>query len=213
MNQGHHMNAAHFFKRAIGAALIAGGLAWSMPAQAAFKDQLQGQDFGTSTWSGGPLNGWSELSNVNCRVLLTGGPASNQTTTITFDHLIGGNPAIGNLLSFTPSANVIIISNTPSLPPGASTWSYSLKYHVTNSAPGEIDYFAFISAGASRSGASMAMQGAGTLQIAKLAGAPAGNPDLSVTKTGPTNANAGQIINYVIKYNNANPGSDRSTWS
>ncbi len=203
------MNTTLHWKRTFGILAVGGALAWAGAASAAFKDQLEGQNAGSTNWSGGPLNGWVELTNVPCRVSLTGGPASNQTTTISFDHLIGGQPAIGNLLSFTPSANCILVSNTPSLPPGASTWSYSLKYHVTNSAPAEIRYFAFLSAGASRNGANMAMSGAGVLQIAKLNSSGAtGNPDLGVAKTGPTNANAGQTINYAITYNVAKPGAD-----
>ena len=87
------MKTALFLKRTIGAAFLIGMLLDAGTAQAAFRDTLEGNDFGTTTFSGGPLNGWSELSNVTCRVKLTGGPVSNQVTTITFDHLIGGSTA------------------------------------------------------------------------------------------------------------------------
>ena len=85
------MKTASLLKRCFGMTLIVGALAWSGTALAAFKAELQGQDFTSTNWNGGPLNGWTELSFVPCRVELTGGPASNRNTIITLDHLIDGD--------------------------------------------------------------------------------------------------------------------------
>src|SRR5438874_7108486 len=70
---------------------------------------LQGFDAGSTNWSGGPLRGWKELDFIPMRTVFSGGPATNQMITISFDHSKSGTiRGIENLTSFTPSSNVII---------------------------------------------------------------------------------------------------------
>src|SRR5256885_1543189 len=58
--------------------------------QAAFTAELQGLDAGSTNWSGGPLRGWQELAFIPMRSRFSGGPATNQVITITFDHSKSG---------------------------------------------------------------------------------------------------------------------------
>src|SRR6185503_9681193 len=79
-------------------------------ALAVFRTALQGQSFGTTNWSGGPIVGWKELDFVPIRTAHSGGPATNQVMVITFDHTKGASKGFQDLVGFTPSTNVIITS-------------------------------------------------------------------------------------------------------
>ncbi len=190
-------------------------LAWATPAARAFNAVLQGQSFGSSVWQSGNLTNWLELDLIPCRVLFTGGPATNQTIVVNFDHTktSGGIviPGLQNLFSFTNSTNVVITSGpTLSALPGVDTWSYTFVVNF-NSATNEgfVEFRTRMAAGAHNfTGSSLQLKGTpslGTLQISKPGPAP-GNPDLVLTKSGPTTANPGQTISYVLTYTNRASG-------
>src|SRR6476646_2429353 len=95
------------------AALVA--LAPLAARAAGFNTTLEGQSatapgshVGTGTYITTNLLNWQELDSIPFRVHMTGGPVTNQTITVTFDHqkTLGStiNPAIQNLYGFTPSA-------------------------------------------------------------------------------------------------------------
>src|SRR5439155_888514 len=47
---------------------------------------FQGQSFGDPTWFGGPQLGWKEREYVPLRLVVSGGPATNQFFSVDFDH-------------------------------------------------------------------------------------------------------------------------------
>src|SRR5439155_900640 len=47
---------------------------------------FQGQSFGDPTWFGGPLLGWKEREYLPLRLIVSGGPATNQFFSVDFDH-------------------------------------------------------------------------------------------------------------------------------
>src|SRR6266404_8843351 len=126
--------------RRFGLALVAVASLTASTVQAAFVAQLQGQSFGSTNWITGNLNGWAELDFIPMRVYMTGGPASNQTITVQFDHTKTAatlRQGIQNLYSFTPSPNVVITSGpTPITPSGQDVWSYTFIVKLTDNAPG-----------------------------------------------------------------------------
>jgi hypothetical protein len=204
------MKASQVLKCIVGSALVVSAFALAGTAHAAFNATLEGQDFGNTNWVGGPLDNWAEQDNVPCRVKFTGGPASNRVITVNFDHYKGGVPAIQNLVSFSNSANVVIATGpTLSAPSGSAIWTYTFTVHVTNASEGAVYFFAHLSAGSHAvTGGSMSLGGSpslGTMGIKTPVNAT-GSPDLSTVKTGPTNANPGQVITYGVSYNVAKPG-------
>ncbi|PWU20264.1 MAG: hypothetical protein C5B50_04455, partial [Verrucomicrobia bacterium] len=195
---------------------IVGGCAalvvlWFARDAQAFSAQLQGQSFGSTNWQSVNLMGWKELDFAPCRTLFTGGPATNQTIVVTFDHTqtAGGNvtPGIENLYYFTNSSNVTITSGpTLSAPLGVDQWSYTFTVTLTSATnAGFVQFYARLAAGCHNfSGSSLHLGGTpalSTLQIAKPGPAP-GSPDLGITKMGPATANPGEVITYVLSYTN-----------
>ena len=175
---------------------------------------------GTGTWIATSLMNWRELDQIPVRVLLTkSGSTSAQTETIVvnFDHTKtpGSSSFLGieNLFGWTPSANVSIVSG-PTLisPPGDDVWSYTFEVSMTgpNSATTFVEFRARLAAGAHLfTGSSLAMGGSpslGNLQIAKP-GAKPGNPDLTLSKTGPSAAAPSDIITYTLNYTNKTGGT------
>jgi uncharacterized repeat protein (TIGR01451 family) len=195
------------WKRRVAVVLLlsATSLLWPASALAAFKSTLQGQQPGNTNWVNGPLNGWHELDSVPAQVVFTGGPASNQVITVSFDHTKGGTiPGIQNLFGFTNSPNVIFISQpTLSAPIGVDTWSYTFTVNVIDNQSGSVTFYALLNAGShAYSGAALHLTlGTGQLQIAKPA-VVLGSPDMAVSKTGPTQAKTNQIITYIINWTN-----------
>src|SRR5687768_9153451 len=51
-----------------------------------FKAALEGQSAGDETWSTASPTGWQELDLIPMRVSLCGGPATNETIRVDFDH-------------------------------------------------------------------------------------------------------------------------------
>ena len=169
---------------------------------------LEGQSFGDPTWFGGPLLGWKERDYVPLRLYFSGGPVTNLTYTIYFDHSnnSGEIPGIRDLVNWTNTSNITFTSGpTLNAPAGAAEWSYSFTLNHTASGDGIVWFWGRVAAGAHLyPGASLHVsgdQGLGVLQIHKP-GAEPGSPDLAVTKLGPAFANAGQLINYVLNYTN-----------
>src|SRR6266403_5664832 len=139
--------------RRFGLALIAvASLAANTVQAAGFVAQLQGQSFGSTNWITGNLNGWAELDFIPMRVYMTGGPASNQTITVQFDHTKTAatlRQGIQNLYSFTSSPNVVITSGpTPNTPSGQDVWSYTFIVKLTDNAPGFVQFSGRLAAGA-----------------------------------------------------------------
>ncbi len=197
--------------RRFGLALaVVASLSASTVQAAGFNAQLEGRSFGSTNWSTANVTGYAELDLIPTRVFMTGGPVSGKTITVQFDHtkahgstLLQG---IENLYSFTPSANVIITAG-PTLiaPSGQDVWSYTFTVNLTNNASGFVEFRTRLAAGAHYFvGASLNLGGSpslGNLSFQKPAAA-AGAPDLAIIKSGPTNANPGQIISYSISYQN-----------
>src|ERR1051326_5443066 len=187
--------------RRFGLALVAVASLVAGTAQAAFVAQLQGQSFGNTNWITGNLNGWAELDFVPMRVYTTGGPASNQTITVQFDHTKTAGTlrqGIQNLYGFTSSPNVVITSGpTAYTPSGQDIWSYTFVVKLTDNTPGFVQFSGRLAAGSHLfGGSSLAIGGTPSLGQLKIH-APAGNagsPDISIVKMGPTNVNPGQII-------------------
>jgi hypothetical protein len=147
---------------------------WSVgtgTSMAAFRADLQGQNFGTTNWSGGPILGWKELDYVPLRVVFTGGPASNQVMVITFDHTKGTSKGFENFSAFTPSANVIITSAPVlSAPAGSDIWSYTFTVTVINNLEGYVYFLGRLSAGSHGfAGASLSAKVNGTGAVANQA--------------------------------------------
>src|SRR6185503_4895866 len=91
-----------------------------------------------------------------------------------------------------------------SAPAGSDIWNYTFTITVINATDGYVNFLGRLSAGSHGfAGASLSMKvnGTGQLQI-KQPPAVLGNPDMALTKTGPSQAKAGQIITYVINYTN-----------
>src|SRR5262245_38721391 len=180
---------------------------WSLAptAEAAFRSVLQGQHFTGTNWVNGPLLGWQELDMVPVRSLHTGGPATNQVIVINFDHTKGAARGIEDLTGFSNSPNVIITSPPIlSAPAGVDIWTYTFTIAVTDGQDGTVQFFARLAAGShlfNGSSLNLSLPGPGQLQINKPNAAP-GNPDLVVTKSGPSQAKTNQIITYVINYTN-----------
>lgn len=175
-------------------------------ADAAFNARLQGQSRGSTAWIGGNLQGWRDLDLVPCRVYLSGGPANNKTVVVEFDRMQGRNPGIDDLLDFTPSANVVLLSAPRlSAPVGSGRWSYTFTVKLLDGKPGWVRYNARLALGAHlNGGSSVAMRGSpslGSLQIHKI-GAACCKADLSVVKTGPAETAPGDVIIYTLQYSN-----------
>src|SRR5882724_10045111 len=213
-----HTDRVSFFRstslRRFGLALATVASLAASTAQAAFVGQLQGQSFPSTNWITGNLNGWAELDFIPMRVYMTGGPASNQTITVQFDHTKTAGTlrqGIQNLYNFASSPNVVITSGpTPNTPSGQDIWSYTFTVKLTDNTPGFVQFNGRLAAGSHLfGGSSLAIGGTpslGQLKIHAPAG-NAGNPDLSIVKTGPAKANPGQIITYSINYQNKLSGS------
>ena len=188
-------------------------------AAAQFNAVLQGQSKGSSTWIPGNLAGWQELDLIPVRVYLTGGPASNKTIVVEFDHTKtqGGTSFFGieNLTNFAPSSNVTINTGpTLSAPAGVDVWSYTFTVNLTDKQDGFVEFRARLAAGAHLfTGSSLALGGSpslGKLQISKPAPQP-GNPDLLLIKSGPTSASPGSTITYILNYQNKAGASSSAT--
>jgi uncharacterized repeat protein (TIGR01451 family) len=165
-----------------------------------------------------PCTGWRELDPIPTRVLLTGGPATAKTISVTFDHTKkSGNSifkgfqdlSLGGVLGtdFTVSPNVTITSGpTLTAPAGQDVWSYTFTIDLTNSNDGWVQFVTTMSAGAHYfGGSSLALGGSpslGQLQIHVPAAKP-GNPDLTLTKTGLTAVAPGQTFTYNLAYTHA----------
>jgi uncharacterized repeat protein (TIGR01451 family) len=195
----------------VGSLLLGASLFGSVfPASAAFKAMLEGVNKGSSVWIGGNLMDWQELDLIPARVYITGGPATDKTIEIEFDHIRGTIPGIENLTQFTTSPNVVI-TEAPvlSAPEGVMAWTYTFKINVTDANPGFVEFRARLSAGAHLNvGSSLAMRGKpalGSLQIHKP-GPGIGHPDLAILKSGPTIAAPGQLMTYTLAYTNK-PGT------
>src|SRR5258708_5742442 len=188
------------------AALILVSAIWllgSSPAWATFKTVLQGQNAGNTNWVNGPLTGWKELDIIPVRTLSTGGPATNQVITVSFDHSKSSGTVRGieDLTGFSNSANVLITA-PPTLfaPAGVDIWTYSFTITVTDAQDGTVEFNGSLAAGAhlfTGSSLNLSLPGPGQLQISKPS-AVAGSPDLALTKSGPSQAKTNQIITYVI---------------
>src|SRR5439155_9015325 len=173
---------------------------------ATFKTVLQGQHAGNTNWVNGPLLGWKELDIIPVRTLSTLGPATNVVITVNFDHTkFLTIPGIEDLTGFSNSPNVIITSPPIlSAPSGVDIWNYTFTITVTDAQDATVQFNARLSAGAHGvpgSSLNLSLPGPGQLQINKPA-AVHGNPDMALTKTGPSEAKTNQIITYVINYTN-----------
>src|SRR5262249_6124932 len=146
---------------------------------------------------------------------MVGGPVTNITFTINFDHTKGVRVGIENLSSFMPSSNVVITAGPTLLAPqGVDGWSYTFTLSLTNNLAGWVTFFARLSAGDHLfTGSSLSLSGSpslGTLQINKPAASP-GSPDLIVVKQGPALTTRGDVITYVINYTNKLTASNIAT--
>jgi uncharacterized repeat protein (TIGR01451 family) len=173
---------------------------------AAFDATLQGLNAGSTTWIDGNLMGWKELDYIPCRVYMTGGPVTDKSITVEFDHIRGTIPGVENLTGWTTSPNVVITSPPVlSAPLNSMSWSYTFRVNVTDNRPGYVEFRARLSAGAHLNvGSSLALHGSpslGSLQIHKPDAGP-GYPDLVIVKRGPANAAPGEMITYSITYTN-----------
>jgi nucleoid-associated protein YejK len=156
-----------------------------------------------TNWSGGPLRGWYELEFIPCRVVLQ--PGSNQVVQINFDHTKNSSiikRGIQNLFYFSPTANVKI--STPQLTGVNSQedWYYTFTADVSGSTNGYVYYYARMCGGAHLFGGSSLDMFYPPLQIMKP-GPAVGNPDLSVTKTGPSIVYAGATYTYTLTFSNS----------
>ena len=185
---------------------------------AAIATALEGQSFGNTNWipaqngTSQKLDGWQELDYVPLRVVITGGPASNQTFTVTFEHLSGaGGPALEGFFNFTTSPNVILTSTNLNAPVGVATWSYSFTVTVTDTNTGTVNFFTRLSAGSNAASTTDLKVSLGTKNLTIFKpNVNGGSPDLSLVKSGPASVNSGAVINYSITYSNAVVGSDAS---
>ncbi|MFN7139846.1 MAG: hypothetical protein ACK4UN_10955, partial [Limisphaerales bacterium] len=179
-------------------------------AQAAMKAVLQGQSYGSTNWVNNNLTGWHELEYIPVRIYLTGGPAVNQSIRVDFDHSKGTTPGIQNLTEFS-TENVSFNSGPTLQSPASDTWSYTFNINLT-AASGWVEFRARLAAGSHYfGGSSLSLSGTpslGVLQISKPAPVP-GDPDLAITKAGPTHANPGSLITYTLSYTNraGSPGT------
>src|SRR5437879_2540450 len=106
-------------------------------AQAAFQAKLQAQSFGSTNWSTASATGYAGGDFVPTRVHFTGGPASNQTIDVDFDHTKTSGQSvffgIQDLVQFTTSSNVVITSGpTLSAPVGVDKWHYIFVVTATD---------------------------------------------------------------------------------
>src|SRR5437588_3860713 len=103
---------------------LLGGQSAALVASTSFL--LEGQSHGTTNWTSTTLLNWRELDYVPCRVLVTGSAVNNDTITITFPHVTSTSSGFQDVVNFTTSGNVTIVSGpTLSDPPGADS-SYAL---------------------------------------------------------------------------------------
>ncbi|HXU77661.1 MAG TPA: Ig-like domain-containing protein, partial [Methylomirabilota bacterium] len=172
-------------------------------SQAAFKSSLQGQNAGSTNWTGGPLTGYKELDFVPARTLFTGGPATNQVITVDFDHSksSGTLKGIEDLSNFTNSSNVLITSGPTLSTPNTDIWRYTFTITITNALDGFVEFRARLAAGSHLFTGSSLNLSSPTLSIFKPSAEP-GFPDLAIAKRGPSQAKPGQIITYTINYTN-----------
>ena len=180
---------------------------------AAFKVALEGQSSGSTNWISGNLAGWAELDTIPLRLHLTGGPGS-QAVTIKFDHTNGtGTPGVQDLFNFVPGPGSSMTQPVLSAPAGAKEWSYS--FSVTSTlATADIALSARLAAGAHNfTGSSLAIGDnsvGGQVQIAKPA-PKAGNPDLTVLKSGPASVAPGGSATYTLNYTNKASATSSAT--
>src|SRR6266571_210139 len=109
---------------------------------------LQGQSRGITNWTSPTILDWRELDYVPCRVSISGSAANNQAMTISFPHGSGTTPGFQDLVDFTTSANVTIVSGPTLSDPAGADWSYSLTINYTGGASGSVQFFARLAAGA-----------------------------------------------------------------
>src|SRR5207249_359301 len=114
---------------------------------------FQGQSFGDPTWFGGPLLGWKEREYIPLRLVVSGGPVTNQFFSVDFDHTkLSGSAylqGIQNLVNWTTSSNLVITSGpTLNAPVGVDIWTYSFTYDLTESNDGVILLWAKLAPGA-----------------------------------------------------------------
>ncbi|MGZ4971760.1 MAG: beta strand repeat-containing protein, partial [Limisphaerales bacterium] len=170
--------------------------------------KLQGESNPNTGWISGGLSGWGELDFVPMRLDITGGPATSQTFTVDFPRFGTGTvPGIEDLYNWSVSTNVVIVSGPTLTVSTGSTWTYSITVNITNSAEADIYFFARLAAGSHAFGGnSLSIGGTpssmGQCQIAKPS-VGNGVPDLGITKTGPSLANAGSVVTYSLTYTNS----------
>jgi hypothetical protein len=169
-------------------------------SHAAFTAELEAQSFGSTNWVTGHIGGWAELDLIPARIRLAGGPATNRTLTINFPQA-----GIQNLYSFTPSANVEIISGPTLSAPISGKWTYTFAVNLLDNQPGAVEFKMRLSAGAHRfTGSSLQVDGTpgfSKLFVFKPSAKP-GAPDLGLRKSGPALANPGAILAYSVAYSN-----------
>src|ERR1051326_6880052 len=181
-------------------------------ASTAFNADLQGQSFGITNWMSSNVTGWRELDFIPTRVFLSGGPVTGQVIMVNFDHTktsgtSGGTvtPGIQNLSQFVASSNVTITAGPTLASFSGDVWTYSFTVNLNDTNPGFVEFRSRVAAGAHNfTGNSLGLGGSpslGTLQIAKPGVSP-GDPDLAITKMGPSSANAGATITYNLTYTN-----------
>ncbi|MDB6057426.1 MAG: tandem-95 repeat protein, partial [Verrucomicrobiales bacterium] len=149
---------------------------------------LQGQDKGSSTWSGNQISGWGELELIPFRLDVTAGPVTNQVLTISFPRDNAGIPpipGIQDLYNWSTSTNMLIASGPTLTTSTGSTWVYTLTITVTNNQEADLYFFARLAAGShGYGGNSMKITASvgGAVGIFKPA-TGSGTPDLGITKT------------------------------
>src|SRR5437016_69676 len=175
---------------------------------------LQGQSSGFTNWITTPLVNWRELEYVPCRVLITGSTGNNQAITITFPHVTGTTPGIQDLVNFTTTGNVTIVSGPTLSDPAGADWSYALTLNYTGDTNGSVQFFARLAAGAHLNTSSSLVIGSlgkmGQLQVQKPI-ANLGAPDLSVVKTGPAVVAPADVVTYALSYKNAAANTNSAT--
>ncbi|GEM_PF-6975029 len=193
-------------KRSGRSSLLAGwvlALVLGCMAGTAVADDLEGQSAGNPNWCRSDVQGWKELDYIPGRVVLSGGPATGRTVTITFNHSTrSSTPEIQFLTGFSPSPNVVITAGPAlSAPPGASMWSYTFTVNLLDNNPGQISFYSRLSAGAHLSGSGLIQYSSRALQIPQP-GPAAGSPDLAIVKSGPATVSPGSLITCTLNYTN-----------
>ena len=173
---------------------------------ARFSAVLEGQSKNDTNWISNNLQGWQDCDSIPMRVYVTGGPASSQSIQVYFDHFSGTVPGVQDLMGFSPSSNVSIITvPTLAAPANSGTWFYTFTINLLDRSPGFVEFRGLLASGAHLNpGSSLHLGGTpslSTLQIFKPAPGSA-LPDLAVVKDGPSQTRPGAIITYMVNYTN-----------